>query len=287
VERSAVIKWLVILEFGEQDSPDPKEVKERWKKLCQKHHPDKGGDTKEFIKIMHAYNMLTDLEYRHKNLLEEVKRQNHNGLGDLNIRLHVPVTFEDAFFGRPVSVSYNRLHLGDDMQPLLGQQLDVVSSCIQLPPGSVGGMEILLQGQGHLHKGTYGNALIVFMPMPHAKFRVQGGNVVSVESVPLETMLRGGKIEVTTLYGLKTVRVRPATRPGSQISIKGCGVGGGYEHVVQIDALFPSREALKTGNWQGLGIDWEEVETEDLESQQLQSMFSKLGGQTIIFTVGG
>jgi len=287
VDRAAILKYLLDLNFKDGDSPAPKDVKSRWKELCHKHHPDKGGDRADFIRVTHAYNMLTDLEYRHKHMIEEVKHKNHNGFGDLNIRLQVPVSFVDAFFGRTLVVNYNRLHLDPSGAPKVDEHLDLISEVVTLPAGSTGGLEMFLQGKGHKCNDIYGDALLVFTPIPHPKFRVIDRNVHSVEPILLETLLKGGKIEVNTLYGVKPLRVPPATRPGTQLLIKGCGVGSQNAHIVQADALFPTKDDLKTESWAGLGVDWEEVEEEDAQAQELQSMFTQLGGNTITFTFGG
>lgn len=35
-----------------------KEIKKRYRQLCLKHHPDKGGNSQDFIKITDSYNTL-------------------------------------------------------------------------------------------------------------------------------------------------------------------------------------------------------------------------------------
>ena len=40
------------------------EMKKSYKKLCIKHHPDKGGDEEVFKKISEAYNILKDPQKR-------------------------------------------------------------------------------------------------------------------------------------------------------------------------------------------------------------------------------
>lgn len=280
-----MIKYFTALGFSEKDTPSLKEVKLRWRELCQRHHPDKGGNKEDFLAVMHAYNMLTDPGYRHRCQLEECKRSNHNMRGDLNIRLQVPVSFEDAFFGRQVVVSYNRLSLDNDFKPKLESHFDVVSEMVDLRPGSVGGIEVLLTGKGHRRNDVYGDALLVITPLPHQKFKVQGGDVYGAEMIPLETLLKGGKIEVVTLYGLKTLRVPPGTKPGSHLKIRDCGVNNQNNHIVQVEALFPSKDDLKSGGWEGLGINWDEAEEEDRQAAEMQELFTRISNGTFTFTV--
>lgn len=51
-----------ILEVSKNASLD--DIKKSYKKLCVKHHPDKGGDENQFKKITEAYNVLKDVEKR-------------------------------------------------------------------------------------------------------------------------------------------------------------------------------------------------------------------------------
>lgn len=283
------MKYFVELGFSPHDKPpSPAEVKKRWKELCRKHHPDLGGDEKEFMRVMHAYEMLTNPEYRHKHIIEEAKRKNHNSFGDLNIRVHVPVAFDMAFFGQRVVVSYNRIEFDENLKPVTDKPFDVVAETVDLPPGSVGGFEHIIAGGGHKMKESFGQAIVVFTPMPHAKFAVQGADVVSREAIPLETLLKGGKVDVMTMYGVQTLRVPPGTKPGTELSIKRCGVMKQGRHVVRAEALFPSQEELKTKEaWQGLGIDWAEAEEEDKEADDMRAVFAKLGGgRHIVFQFG-
>ena len=55
------------------------EIKKHFKQLAQKHHPDKGGDEKEFIKVKQAYETLIDPEKR--------KFYDNNGYYDQKVSL--------------------------------------------------------------------------------------------------------------------------------------------------------------------------------------------------------
>lgn len=272
---------------GEQ--PSPAEVKRRWRELCQKHHPDKGGDTKEFMRVMHAYEMLTNPDYRQKYILSEGRQKNKNGFGDLNIRVQVPVTFETAFFGQRIVVSFNRIELDENLLPITNKPYDIVTEVIDIPAGSVGGFECQISRGGHIQGDAHGEATVVITVMPHARFAVRGGNVITREAVPLDILLKGGSIEVTTMYGIKTLRVPPGTKPGTELQIKGCGLCGRGNHTVQAEALFPTQSDLKSNEaWKGLGIDWSEEKETDLDQADaiIQGIAARLKSQGFIFTHG-
>lgn len=43
---------------------EPDEIKTAFKKKVKQHHPDKGGDPEKFIKVQHAYEILSDVNKR-------------------------------------------------------------------------------------------------------------------------------------------------------------------------------------------------------------------------------
>lgn len=55
-ESSNSVKYYEI--FGFSNFPDPDELKKRYRSLCQRLHPDKGGDTQLFQLIQQAYEKL-------------------------------------------------------------------------------------------------------------------------------------------------------------------------------------------------------------------------------------
>ena len=52
--------------LGVNHTSTPKEIKNAYRKLASKHHPDKGGDTEQFKKIQEAYDTLNDPQKKHQ-----------------------------------------------------------------------------------------------------------------------------------------------------------------------------------------------------------------------------
>ncbi len=52
--------------LGIKKTASQKEIKNTYRKLSKKHHPDKGGNAKEFVEIQNAYDILSDEKLRKK-----------------------------------------------------------------------------------------------------------------------------------------------------------------------------------------------------------------------------
>lgn len=280
------------LGFALGSSPTPHDLKRRWKELCVKFHPDKpGGNREDFEKVTHAFRMLTDADYRHKERDRAARRGSPNNRGALDLRMMIPVSFDDAFFGRPLHVSYSIYELDDEMQikPVRdGDELEIDRLTIELTPGTSDGYQQLLHGRGHRYGSERGNLLVAIQVLPHAKFQMREGNIISTESIALDICLKGGSIEVMTMYGLRAVKVKAGTRPGDTLKIPGCGarsvVGFGLshraDHYVTVQIHYPSREELRASKtWQRLDIDWEEETRQDPEMAEYLNMFDSLRGR--------
>jgi len=279
LKRQNLEPYFQDLGINPSTNPSLLDIKNKWKSLCRKHHPDANGDIDEFRKITHAYKMLTDPEYRQTEMVNDIKKGNSNRGGDLNIRVQIPISFDDAFFGRTTTVSFNRLELDEEFNPMPKEEADVVLEKVTIPPGSFQGYEKLAEGKGHLRKETYGNALLFFTPLPHSRFKTQMDNIVSEEQVPLDIMLKGGKIEVLTMYGMETLKVPAGTKPGQTLVIKKKGVLKIGNHLVQVTPKFPTKQELKSkGVWKDLNINWEEQEAQDEEADKYLKQYKVIIG---------
>lgn len=263
---------LSTLGFVSHANPTYADLKKRWKDLCQLHHPDKPGGTNEaFRKVTHAYKLLTDAEYRQTERDRAAQRGNVNARGGLDIRMMIPVSFEDAFFGRKLQISYSICQLDENLQMIPikdGGELELDRIAIELTPNTMDGHQQLLPGRGHRCGEERGNVLIAVQVLPHPRFHVRDGHVHSTENLPLDLCLKGGQVDVLTMYGLRTVRVRPGTKPGDTIRVPGCGPVREIafsmrqqkgDQLVTVNVNYPSADDLKANKtWQRLDIEWDE-----------------------------
>jgi len=70
--------------LGVEKDDDPKTIKKAYRKLCLKHHPDKGGDEQTFKEISAAYEIISDEKKRElydQHGLEGVEQEGGGGGG--------------------------------------------------------------------------------------------------------------------------------------------------------------------------------------------------------------
>lgn len=261
-----MVEYLRILDFRLSEAPTPAEVKSRWKELCRKHHPDLGGDPEMFKKITHAYKMLTDASYR-----AAARDGSSDHALNLDITIQFPLAFDEAFFGKTFAFNFSVSEVDPETKHIVYKKdLEIESVMCQIAPGSFRGADVLMTSKGQRSGNARGN--LIFKPIvqnnPKYTLEAVGGNcfnTICSEPIPLETMLKGGKIDVLTMHGVKVLKVRPGTAPEQRLVIKGAGCNGG-NHVVIAKPQFPGEDELKGGVWTGLGIVWnQETEAEDKE----------------------
>jgi DnaJ-class molecular chaperone len=274
------------------------ELKKAWKAKCKVHHPDKhqgkedlDEHEKKFVECTHAYKMLTDPAYRNTRQIEERKKKGNPHL-DLHVRMQVPISFEEAFFGTDFAVNFNRVEVDEAHKPIVQKDLEVIAIIATIPPGSMQGHDYVATGKG-LKKGEkVGNCILQFHPNPHPRFKVQEErHIQTTESIPLSILLKGGKIEVQTMYGIQTLSVPAGTEPGTRLKISKCGVSKRGYHYVIVQTKFPNREELAAdAEWNGLDINWDVKEELDEEAEALEQEYEKArqrqggGPGTYIFT---
>lgn len=255
--------------LGVTAESSPEEIRRAWRRLCLKHHPDVGGDEQEFLKITHAYKMLTDPSY--------ARRQSKQPVKDLTFRVQLVVPFVDAFYGTKMVVSYNQITVDDDLNPLpTGDEIQPVTITFDLPAGSTQGFRYERKNRGLKYRNEIGKVLVQVNCQKHPKYSVQGLDVNTEIEVPLEHFLKGGEHVVDTLWGHRTIWIPPGTIPGSKIRVVGCGVEQRGHQYCTIKPIYPDEKELKQDKWKGLGINWQKAEDHNKQDEELFKKFEEL-----------
>lgn len=212
------------------------DIKKAYRKLCKIHHPDKGGSAEAFAKIHHAYRSLTDPSYKHES--EKL---------NLNIAFQVPISFNDAFFGRKITTTFAQFEIDENKNIITKEHQEVHLVVVDYPAGHFGTFEKTFADKGVKFKNEVGVAKLSYVVAEHPQFKLgQNGCIVSTERIDLEVLLKGGTIVVQTMFGLKDLKINAGTSPNKRLRIPNCGVNGQSDHLVQIEVVYPTENEIKT-----------------------------------------
>jgi curved DNA-binding protein len=227
--------------LGVADNASQDEIKQAYKKLAMKNHPDRGGDTNKFQEISQAYDTLSDSQKRaqydaqkngfnpfHQNMgggFQDVGEMFSFAFGpgfagfnqrrknrDLSIR--VKITFKHSFTGTQVEARFNTPS---------GKSQNVV---IDIPPGVQSGQTIRYGGLGddsvpNLPRGDLNVTIVVEVD---AKWERRGNDLYTKLPINILEAMIGCTKDIECIDGYKmNVNLRPGIQPGTEFTSGGRG----------------------------------------------------------------
>jgi len=253
------IDYYKILEINK--SATPKDIKNAYRKLARKYHPDLNPNDKDaksnFQKINEANEVLSDPEKRkkydkygkdwqHADQFEEAgqnRRQSSNAGEQSFSGSQNSGDFSDFFesmFGGFEGATRNRQvkYRGEDYQAEIHlnlieafethkQTLSVNGKNIRItvPAGIENGQTIKITGQGGqgVNGGPKGDLYITFIINNHSTIKRLGNDLYTTTEIDLYTAVLGGEIIIDTLSGKVKLKVKPETQNGAKIKLTGKG----------------------------------------------------------------
>ena len=247
--------------LGIDKTATPKEIKNAYRKLARKFHPDLNPNDKDakrkFQQINEANEVLSDPEKRkkydqygkdwqHSEQFEKQKQyqqQSSDFSGSRYTASQSEGDFSDFFesmFGRGASTGRGRqvkyrgedynaeLHLElTDAYETHQQTLTVNGKKIRItiPAGIENGQTIKIPGHGGqgVNGGPNGDLYITLMIANHPKFKRSGNDLYTKADLDLYCAVLGGEITIDTLNGKVKLKVKPETQTGSKVKLKGKG----------------------------------------------------------------
>ena len=251
------VDYYKVLGVDKKASTD--EIKNAYRKLARKHHPDLNPNDKEankkFQQINEANEVLSDAEKRKKydqygkdwKHADEFEKQKQSGRQYSNQGGHEfsggfgENDFSDFFssmFGGGERRSRQTKYRGQDYNAELQlnltdaytthQQTITVNGKnvrITIPAGVENGQQIRLKGYGAagVNGGPNGDLYITFSITNNSKFKRMGNDIITTEEIDLYTAILGGDVTIDTLGGKVKLKVKPETQNGTKIRLKGKG----------------------------------------------------------------
>ncbi len=237
------------------------DIKNAYRKLARKYHPDLNPNDKDaqknFQQINEANEVLSDpvkrkkydqygKDWQHAEEFEKAKqyrKQSSDFRGSGFSETSFEGGFSDFFesmFGRAAGTGRSRQvrYRGEDYNAELHLQLIEAYKThkqtltvngknirITIPAGIENGQTIKIAGHGGpgINGGPNGDLYITFSIANHPKIKRLGNNLYTTVDLDLYTAVLGGEITIDTLIGKVKLKVKPETQNGSKIKLKGKG----------------------------------------------------------------
>ena len=254
----AFIDYYQIL--GIDKTATPKVIKDAYRKLARKYHPDLNPNNQDakanFQQINEANEVLSDPEKRkkydqygndwqHANEFEQQKQQQaqssrsqSGGFSGGQNAGDFSDFFESMFGGNAGGRSRQAKYRGEDYTTEIHLQLLEAYKThkqtltvngrdirITIPAGVENGQIIKIAGHGGsgTNGGPNGDLYITFSVANHSSFKRLENNLFATIDLDIYTAVLGGEITVDTLSGKVKLKVKPETQNGTKVNLKGKG----------------------------------------------------------------
>jgi molecular chaperone DnaJ len=236
--------------LGVSKTATDEEIKQAYRKLAMKHHPDRGGDEKKFQEIKNAYEVLSDpakrQQYDNPNTFHHHNNQEHSHF-EFHFGGGSPQDIFAQFFNQgfgahpfqrqPRKNKDLRVRLGVDLASTLQSQEKTISVQttkgerfevdVSLPRGIADGTTIKFSQLGDNFFDTLprGDLYVVISVSDDQRFEVNGINLIMpVEIDAIQAML-GAEMSIAGLDG-KTfmIKIPQGCQHGTKLGLAGQGL---------------------------------------------------------------
>lgn len=257
--------------MGVQPTASPQEIKQAYRKLARKYHPDVSKEPnaeQKFKEVGEAYEVLKDPKKRKQyDEFDEMQQQSYsqpNGQAyhanstsnadfedfinsmfreryqqeyqtqqqNLDIHAALTISLEDSFTGAEKILQLQTPTLDSRGQP----HYETRSVKVKIPIGISDNQQIRLKNQGSKNsQGTSGDLYIKISLAAHPLFRLVEKNIyLQVPISPWEAAL-GASITIPTLGGQVKLKIPKHSQSGKQMRLKGKGLPGANPGDLYVD----------------------------------------------------
>jgi DnaJ-class molecular chaperone len=231
--------------LGVGESATPEEIKQAYRKLASRHHPDRGGDTATFQSIQAAYDVIGDADrrqqYDHERANPGGMRFSFNGQPFNGVPPGMENIFEQFGFnfgGAPWHVHQPRrnkdlrIEITVDLASTLEDQHKTVSIQttngdrqtveVHIPRGILPGSNIKYPelGDNFFANLPRGDLYVFFNINQHHNFEVAGLDLISTVNIDCLSAITGSEVAVTGLdNSVFQVRIPAGIQPNTMMRI--------------------------------------------------------------------
>lgn len=212
--------------LGVERTASEDEIKQAFRRLAMKHHPDRGGDAEHFKRIEEAYRTLGNADSRAQYDNPRPNMHWHGAGGNFN--------FDDIFsmfgtqFRRPPQQARVSLVVSlRDVVTCARKSVNIATEAgtqnldLEIPPGVEDGMQVVYQG---LAPGGI-DLVVQYRIAPDNRFQRQGTNLITEQEIVIWDLIRGGDVTVLGVENERLlVTVPPMTQPNALLRVRGRGV---------------------------------------------------------------
>lgn len=243
--------------MGVPHTANEKEIKQAYRRLARKYHPDVSKETnaeEKFKEVGEAYEVLKDPEkrkmydqYLRTGQQEEAFTHRHTQ-GDAYSHYTSPdFDFFESLFGQKpfhqtapagqdvnaaLNISLEDAYHGAVKEIQLSTGKEIQTLRVKIPAGIKEGQQIRLSGQGAMGASKRGDLYITIHIDKHPLFDVMGNDIyLNLPVTPWEVAL-GSTVEVPTLRGKVDLKIPPGSQGGQKLRLKNRGLAGGDQFVI-------------------------------------------------------
>lgn len=215
--------------LGVDNQATAEQIKQAYRRLASKFHPDKGGDKERFQEIQQAYAVLSDPQQR--PIYDDPGSQ-ARGMNQPHFNINdIFQMFGARFHGNGESMQRStRMMLNIGLSDVCRGGRRVVSLAtpqgqatveIELPVGLDDGDTLRYSRAGPM------NADLVITFRVHAEpgWQRQGSDLILDQRLLIWDLILGNEVLVDTLYGTRVrMTIPPMTQPGTLLRLRGQGI---------------------------------------------------------------
>ena len=236
--------------LGLQRGASDEDIKKAYRKLAMKHHPDRGGDEKQFKEISAAYDALTNPEKKRiidlggdpnaqpgmgSGFRQDGPFEFHFGAGNFDdifgnfgfgggfnrvrknksLNINVEITLEDVLNGKELNAEV----------AVPGGQRKMIN--IAIPPGIESGQQIRYEGMGDssIPNLRPGDLIVNVIVRPHRFFKREGIDLIMEKEISAWDAMLGTGIDINTLGGKTlSINIPAGTQPETMLRVTGEGI---------------------------------------------------------------